>query len=48
MVFMARSHRFFAIQVVLLLQGYRQEWQYLISGLIVLFVICLQTTGTKD
>lgn len=35
------------IQVVLLLQGYRQEWQYLISGLIVLFVICLQTGSAK-
>ena len=31
------------IQVVLLLHGFRQEWQYLISGLIVLGVIVLQS-----
>lgn len=36
------------IEVVLLLQGFRQEWQYLISGLIVLGVMMLQTRGTKD
>jgi ribose transport system permease protein len=36
------------IQVVLVLQGLRTEWQYLISGLIVLGVIALQTQGTKD
>jgi ribose/xylose/arabinose/galactoside ABC-type transport system permease subunit len=36
------------IEVVLLLQGFRQEWQYLISGLIVLGVVMLQTRGTRD
>jgi len=36
------------IQVVLLLRGLRQEWQYLISGLIVLAVIILHTRGTRD
>jgi ribose/xylose/arabinose/galactoside ABC-type transport system permease subunit len=36
------------IQSVLLLQGFRQEWQYLIAGFIVLGVIVLHTRGTKD
>jgi ribose/xylose/arabinose/galactoside ABC-type transport system permease subunit len=36
------------IQVVLLLQGFRQEWQYLIAGLVVLFVIMLQTTALRS
>ena len=36
------------IQAVLLLRGLRQEWQYLISGLIVLAVIMLHTRGTRD
>jgi ribose/xylose/arabinose/galactoside ABC-type transport system permease subunit len=36
------------IQVVLVLQGLRTEWQYLIAGLIVLGVIALQTQGTRD
>jgi ribose/xylose/arabinose/galactoside ABC-type transport system permease subunit len=36
------------IQVVLVLQGLRTEWQYLIAGLVVLGVIALQTSGTRD
>jgi ribose/xylose/arabinose/galactoside ABC-type transport system permease subunit len=36
------------IQVVLVLQGLRTEWQYLIAGAIVLGVIALQTPGTRD
>ena len=36
------------IQVVLVLQGLRTEWQYLIAGMIVLGVIALQTQGTRD
>src|SRR5215831_20981880 len=36
------------IQVVLVLQGLRSEWQYLIAGMIVLGVIALQTQGTRD
>lgn len=36
------------IQVVLVLQGLRTEWQYLIAGLVVLGVITLQTSGTRD
>jgi len=36
------------IQVVLLLKGLRQEWQYLLAGLIVLAVVVLQTRGTRD
>ena len=36
------------IQVVLVLQGLRSEWQHLIAGLIVLGVIALQTQGTRD
>ena len=35
-------------QVVLVLQGLRTEWQYLIAGLVVLGVIALQTSGTRD
>ena len=35
------------IQVLLLLHGFRQEWQYLISGVIVLLVVMLQTTGRR-
>lgn len=31
------------VQVILLLHGFRQEWQYLVSGIIVLFVIMLHT-----
>jgi ribose/xylose/arabinose/galactoside ABC-type transport system permease subunit len=34
-----------AIQVMLLLKGLRQEWQYLVAGLIVLAVIILQARG---
>ncbi len=33
------------IQVVLLLRGFRPEWQYFISGLVVLGVIMLQSRG---
>jgi len=36
------------IQVVLVLQCLRTEWQYLIAGLVVLGVIALQTPGTRD
>jgi ribose/xylose/arabinose/galactoside ABC-type transport system permease subunit len=36
------------IQVVLLLQGFRPEWQYLITGVIVLGMVLLQTSGTRD
>ena len=36
------------IQVVLVLQGLRTEWQYLIAGLVVLGVIALQTSGPRD
>jgi ribose/xylose/arabinose/galactoside ABC-type transport system permease subunit len=36
------------IQVVLLLKGLRQEWQYLLAGLLVLAVVVLQTRGTGD
>jgi len=36
------------IQVVLLLKGLRQEWQYLLAGLIVLAVVILQTRGAGD
>jgi ribose/xylose/arabinose/galactoside ABC-type transport system permease subunit len=36
------------IQVVLLLQGFLVEWQYLITGLIVLGMVMLQTSGTRD
>lgn len=31
------------VQVLLILHGFREEWRYLITGLIVLFVIMLQT-----
>ena len=34
-----------AVQVMLLLRGLRQEWQYLAAGLIVLGVIILQARG---
>jgi ribose/xylose/arabinose/galactoside ABC-type transport system permease subunit len=34
-----------AVQVMLLLKGLRQEWQYLAAGLIVLGVIILQSRG---
>jgi ribose/xylose/arabinose/galactoside ABC-type transport system permease subunit len=36
------------IQVVLLLKGLREEWQYLLAGLIVLAVVVLQTRGAGD
>lgn len=35
------------VQVLLLLHGFRQEWQYLIAGLIVLLVVMLQTRGAS-
>jgi ribose/xylose/arabinose/galactoside ABC-type transport system permease subunit len=35
-----------AVQVMLLLRGLRQEWQYLAAGLIVLAVIILQARGS--
>jgi ribose/xylose/arabinose/galactoside ABC-type transport system permease subunit len=35
------------IQVLLLLHGFRQEWQYLIAGIIVLLVVMLQTAGRR-
>lgn len=35
------------IQVLLLLHGFRQEWQYLFAGIIVLLVVMLQTTGRR-
>jgi ribose/xylose/arabinose/galactoside ABC-type transport system permease subunit len=35
-----------AVQVMLLLKGLRQEWQYLAAGLIVLAVIMLQARGS--
>jgi ribose/xylose/arabinose/galactoside ABC-type transport system permease subunit len=34
-----------AVQVMLLLKGLRQEWQYLAAGVIVLAVIILQSRG---
>lgn len=34
-------------RVILLLNGFRQEWQYLISGVIILAVILLQTTVAR-
>jgi ribose/xylose/arabinose/galactoside ABC-type transport system permease subunit len=34
-----------AVQVMLLLKGLRQEWQYLVAGIIVLAVIILQSRG---
>ena len=36
-----------AVQVMLLLRGLRQEWQYLAAGLIVLTVIILQARGSE-
>jgi ribose/xylose/arabinose/galactoside ABC-type transport system permease subunit len=35
------------VRVVLLLNGFRQEWQYLFSGVIILAVILLQTTAVR-
>jgi ribose/xylose/arabinose/galactoside ABC-type transport system permease subunit len=35
------------VQVIVLLHGIRQEWQYLITGLIVLFVVMLHTAGSR-
>jgi ribose/xylose/arabinose/galactoside ABC-type transport system permease subunit len=35
------------VQVILLLQGIREEWRYLITGLIVLFVVMLHTAGRQ-
>ena len=35
------------VQAIVLLHGFRQEWQYLITGLIVLFVIMLHTVGGR-
>ena len=35
------------VQVMLLLNGFRQEWQYLIAGLIVLLVMMLHTAGAR-
>jgi ribose/xylose/arabinose/galactoside ABC-type transport system permease subunit len=36
------------IEAVLLLWGFRQEWQFLIAGAIVLAVVALQTRGRRD
>jgi ribose/xylose/arabinose/galactoside ABC-type transport system permease subunit len=36
------------IEAVLLLWGFRQEWQFLIAGVIVLAVVALQTRGRRD
>jgi ribose/xylose/arabinose/galactoside ABC-type transport system permease subunit len=36
------------LQIVLLLYGFRQEWQYLLAGLIVLVVIVVQARGGRD
>ena len=36
-----------SVQVMLLLKGLRQEWQYLAAGLIVLAVIVLQARGKR-
>jgi ribose/xylose/arabinose/galactoside ABC-type transport system permease subunit len=36
------------VQVVLLLQGFRPEWQYLIAGLIVLAMVALQSPGARE
>ena len=35
------------VQVMLLLKGLRQEWQYLAAGVIVLLVIILQARGSR-
>ncbi len=35
------------VQVIVLLEGFREEWQYLITGLIVLFVVMLHTVGRQ-
>lgn len=34
------------VQVLVILLGFRQEWQYLLTGLIVLFVVLLHTVGS--
>ena len=36
------------VQVMLLLKGLRQEWQYLAAGVIVLLVIILQARGSRS
>jgi ribose/xylose/arabinose/galactoside ABC-type transport system permease subunit len=36
------------VQAVLLLRGFRQEWQFLFAGVIVLGVIALQTRAAAD
>jgi ribose/xylose/arabinose/galactoside ABC-type transport system permease subunit len=36
------------VQVMLLLKGFRQEWQYLAAGVIVLMVIILQSRGSRS
>ena len=36
------------IEALLLLWGFRQEWQFLIAGVIVLAVVALQTRGRRD
>jgi ribose/xylose/arabinose/galactoside ABC-type transport system permease subunit len=36
------------IEAVLLLWGFRQEWQFLIAGVVVLTVVALQTRGRRD
>jgi ribose/xylose/arabinose/galactoside ABC-type transport system permease subunit len=36
------------VQGVLLLQGFRPEWQYLIAGIIVLAMVALQSPGGRD
>jgi len=35
------------VQVIVILLGFRQEWQYLLTGLIVLFVMLLHTVGSR-
>jgi ribose/xylose/arabinose/galactoside ABC-type transport system permease subunit len=37
-----------SVQVMLLLKGLRQEWQYLAAGVIVLLVIILQARGSRS
>jgi ribose/xylose/arabinose/galactoside ABC-type transport system permease subunit len=36
------------IEALLLLWGFRQEWQFLLTGVIVLAVVALQTRGRRD
>jgi ribose/xylose/arabinose/galactoside ABC-type transport system permease subunit len=36
------------VEAVLLLWGFRQEWQFFIAGVIVLAVVALQTQGKRD